>query len=215
MTAPMLCDVEYVLSWLPGQNSIYSDQEGVLEELIAAESEAILLRANREFVIGDSPATRIYPTTPPGVDQFYDEPEVPGYRAGYCYTVEIDDLSAAPTEVKTVDSTGADVATLVLDTDFVMLPRNRKFGYEPYTAIEFRATAQLSNELHVTGVWGFPEIPESIRQATRARVAAKFLPSVGRTGSAFGGELEDSFDLTKALAAAFQAVDSFRFMRVG
>lgn len=211
MTA--LIDVEYVTDWLPGTQD--GEDETVLEQLIEAESQAITLRTGRKFVKDADESVRIFDVPVTNTLGLY-EPEIPGGVRDNPVEVLIDDLSAAPTLVELRDQNGVLVKTLVVNTDYVLLPRNRE-TWQPITAMRFRNTVSVyaGYELHVTGTWGFPSVPEDIKQACRARVAAKFLPSIARVATAFAGEMDQGFDLSRALAASFQAVDSYRYVRVG
>jgi hypothetical protein len=81
--------------------------------------------------------------------------------------VAIDDLSAPPAVGKvTVWAPWAAAAssTLLTGTDYVLSPRNRE-PWEPITSIELARSWPPDSELRVEGVWGFPQIPEDIREA--------------------------------------------------
>jgi hypothetical protein len=88
---------------------------------------------------------------------------------GHSRQVPIGDLSAAPTAVTVLDESGATVSTLVVASDLVMLPLVRRED-EPITMLRFRPSAAGSltagAQISVTGVWGFPQVPLDVVEAT-------------------------------------------------
>jgi hypothetical protein len=92
-------------------------------------------------------------------------------------TVQIDDLqtvsSASTSATITSFETGAVSRTLAM-TDFDAMPRNRA-PWQPITALKFRqltATALGTGYvLNITGYWGFPSIPENVKEAVKDAVA--------------------------------------------
>ena len=76
--------------------------------------------------------------------------------------VDIDDISAAPATVEVVDRSGN--ATAI--TGYTSMPTYASDLDEPFTQIELDDRAANGSTLRVTAVWGWPEVPEPIKQAT-------------------------------------------------
>ena len=146
--------------------------DDLLMRLIAAASEAVDDYCGRKLVADDAVSDRYYLLAP-----FAREREV-----------LIDDLSAAPTQAAIVDEDGTESATLTVGTDLVMLPRNRE-SYRPITAVRLRVSAGWGYELRLRGVWGFPAVPEAIREAT-IETAADW----HKNGQAVTTQSPDQFD---------------------
>lgn len=99
--------------------------------------------------------------------------------------IAIDDLSAAPSAVKTIDSAGADVTTYTVATDLVLYPLNRE-TWEPITAIKVRPAAaglSTSYQVAVTGTWGFPAVPGDVRAAALKQIKTWWRRDIVNTGS--------------------------------
>lgn len=136
------------------RTSLTSASDATINAYITRASAAIIAHCNgRKFVVDDGdPATdRVFSIT--------DE------------IVDIDDLSAAPTAAVILDTYGATYATLTVATDLVLIPRNREDG-KPITSVRLRPSVTWAPgyELKLTGVWGFPEVPEDVKEATVATV---------------------------------------------
>lgn len=82
-------------------------------------------------------------------------------------TVEIDDLSAAPTSVL-VDLDGDNVpeTALTVNVDYVLEPLNALADGRPYERIHFlRALRSGRRAVQVSGIYGWPKVPDVVRQA--------------------------------------------------
>lgn len=80
----------------------------------------------------------------------------------------IDDLTAEPTAVAFLTAAGEISWTLNIPADVIAEPRNRDAS-EPITSLRFRPSVPAvttAAEIRVTGVWGFPQIPDSAVNAT-------------------------------------------------
>lgn len=77
----------------------------------------------------------------------------------------IDDLSAAPTLVEALDDTLT--ATATITTNVIPLPLNRSHTWEPFTKLRLLPAAAVpaGEYVRVTGVWGFPAVPDFVRVA--------------------------------------------------
>jgi len=92
-------------------------------------------------------------------------------------TVPIDDLqtvsSASTSATITSFETGAVTRTLA-STDYDALPRNRA-PWQPITSLRFRSGVRSALSagyvLNITGYWGFPSIPENVKEAVKDAVA--------------------------------------------
>lgn len=129
----------------------------VLDDLVAS----LLPRAAAAI---DAYAGRQFGRDPSATDRFY---LLDPHRA--TREVLIDDLADTPTEASIVDTAGDTTATLTVATDLVALPRNRRAD-RPVTALRMRPAAGWGYELRVRGIWGWPAVPEDVREATIATV---------------------------------------------
>ena len=87
----------------------------------------------------------------------------------------IGDLSAAPTLVRILDKDGTARATVAAG-DYITYPRIRK-PWQPITHLQFTTDVigpYASDVIEVTGVWGFPSVPGTVRQAVLDAVAATY-----------------------------------------
>lgn len=85
--------------------------------------------------------------------------------------VEIDDLVTL-TDVETDGTGNADTFTSIGATAVLTLPVNaaQQSPARPYTALQAKTTASLPAEygwVRVSGVWGWPEVPQQIKDATK------------------------------------------------
>ncbi len=147
ITAPGLCSLDDIK--LARQDVTSGARDELMEALIARASALIEKAAERQFTIDQAASDRWYPIIPT-TDR----------------VVRTDDLSAAPTEVQVIDEDGANVYTAVVATDVVTRPRNRR-SHEPITSLRLRSAVAMSvsYELRVRGVWGWPAVPDDIREA--------------------------------------------------
>jgi hypothetical protein len=116
--------------------------------LINAASEEIYLFADREFIS----TTKDYWLS----EQDYETRTFDYRLYGLGMDViEVGDMMTLPIEVK-IDG----VAT----TQYDVFPRNPLNGY-PYQFIKFKATLDRDSIITITGRWGWPKVPEAVRQA--------------------------------------------------
>lgn len=102
------------------------------------------------------------------------ESENPWKYGGLTRVLNIDDLASAPTEIAVDQNRSDDFTSLVLtSSDYELLPRNAALGPEakPYTQVELTAWGAVyawprDARVRITGVWGWPAVPEAIKRAT-------------------------------------------------
>jgi hypothetical protein len=190
-SAQALCTRADVARLIPG----YSDDEstdGVLEDLIAAESQTWLTQTGREFVpLSAGSSTRTFDLSVANRDS---------------RTLRIGDASTV-TAVGIKDQTGT-VTETVLSTDYTLMPRTRQ-AWEPITALSFPsgslipATLTAGYTVDVTGTWGFPAVPDDVRVAVARMVLVRYVTSTAPSGSALADALNaQGFDLASSFAAA-------------
>lgn len=87
-------------------------------------------------------------------------------------TLWVDDLVSV-SAIKLDDNADGTAETALLATDYVLTPRNAAFGSEarPYTAIEMTDTGTRlyfpeRRLVEITGIWGWPAVPDAIARAT-------------------------------------------------
>lgn len=85
----------------------------------------------------------------------------------HAFTLEIDDLSAAPTSLL-VDDDGDNVpeTALTVNTDYVLEPLNALADGRPYERIHFeRALRPGRRAVQISGIYGWPKVPDVVKQA--------------------------------------------------
>lgn len=140
-----LCSLEDVRTYL-GIKVGDRDEDGTLIRLINAASDAIYDQTGREFrPIGTQPETRMIEVLRP---------------AGFARNeVEIGDVA----EITAVSLGGTALAAP--PDGYVELPRVRN-GFGPITALRIYGTGVAGgSEIEITGTFGFPRVPEDVRQA--------------------------------------------------
>jgi hypothetical protein len=125
----------------------------LLEQAIEGASRRIDGYCNRFFYQTPSTAIRLY--------------------ARFSYRLTVQDLSSTSITLKTDDDgDGSYETTWALNTDYILEPTNASLTSQPYTLI--RATGGKSFPLfsepelpgvEVTAVWGWPSVPDDVREA--------------------------------------------------
>ena len=142
-----------------------SDDDAVILLQLKAVSRYIEHFLGRFFNVDASDVTRLF--------RVGDRGTVSNIRARKILT--IDDLSAVPTSIKIDEDNDGDFTdeTALAASDFFLLPRNALLGpeAEPFQAIEL--TPWGDNPSWPEGLWvevigkfGWPAVPEAIKQAT-------------------------------------------------
>lgn len=193
LSARALCDPADVKEYV-GIDEADDDYDNLLVRLVNAASEAIYRVTEREFVVdGSNPLTRTF-------DVFGS------YADGFLY---VGDLNGAPTSVVIKDDDDATVQTLTVNTDVVLYPRVRA-TWQPVSRLRFRNLDQKLRSMdyiEVTGNYGFPSIPEDIRQAAVVTAALWFARDVQKFSETFSLQ-EDRVELPRVLPA--QVFDTAR-----
>lgn len=142
-----LAEVKAVLRLTDGTD------DALLEQTIEGASRRIDGYCNRFFYQTPSTAIRLY--------------------ARFSYRLTVQDLSSGVITLQTDDDgDGTYETTWTLNTDYILEPTNASLTSQPYTLI--RATGGKSFPLfsepelpgvEVTAVWGWPAVPDDIREA--------------------------------------------------
>jgi hypothetical protein len=190
----VLCARPDVIRLVPG----YSDDantDGVLEDLIQAESQTWLQETGRELVpIAAASSARQFDLT---------------WTDCIGRKVYIGDANAIT--LVTVNDQNGTVQQTVASPARVSFPRTRQ-PWEPITALYFpslatsAATLTPGYVLEVTATWGFPSVPSDVRVAVAKMVLVRYVADVAPSGSSLADALnEQGFDVGAAFASA-QAV---------
>jgi hypothetical protein len=191
-----LCTVQDVKQYVDAPDDT---KDGLYARLINAASQAIHREAGREFKpVGAQPSTRTF-----------DLPDLwqTRQRYGYSYDVEIDDLADLDT-VAFADWYGN---TVTYAGTVTALPRNRE-DWEPITCLRFTGGYYIPAEgtVAVTGTWGFPKVPEDIRQACVVTVATWDARDVSKFSATFSLD-ENRVELPHVLPRQVQeTVDAYK-----
>lgn len=168
-------------------------QDGALEFALLTVSRYLDRALNHHttgFAKDDTDVARVF-ETPQGV-----RPLDSGLSQWGIYTtadqraLEIDDLSAAPTTIKLdLDRDGVYEITLAT-TDYFLVPRNapRFPDPEPYTGVMLAPNGTHAfwtprTWVEITGKWGWPAVPQAIRDATIDLTAILLLHSPRATST--------------------------------
>lgn len=186
-----LCTLDDLKLYLGQPDEVVDDD--LLIRLINAASDAIYTLTGREFkTIGTNPQTRTF-----------DASEI--YANGFLYVGDYTDV----TNIVVYNSSDDVVAT---DPDYIKLPRNR-MPWEPYQAIRFKTqTVSSTDYIDITGSWGFPSVPEEIRQACVVTAFIWYERDIAKFSGTFSIS-EDRVELPRAVPA--QVSDSLsRYQRL-
>jgi hypothetical protein len=85
----------------------------------------------------------------------------------------VDDLSAAPTQIRVDTAGNGTFATTLTTADYELMPRNAARGPEPWPFTQIALTPwgrlgtfSAGQRVEVTARFGWPAVPEAIRRAT-------------------------------------------------
>jgi hypothetical protein len=186
----VLCTRADVIRLIPG----YFDDpttDGILNDLIQAESQTWLRETGREFVaIASGSTERLFDIC--WADQL----------SGIVWIGDATSVSA----VEVQDTFGGTLET-VAAADYAAIERTRE-SWEPIRGLRFNSNTTLTagNVLAVTGTWGFPEIPNDVRLGVARMALVRYLADATPAGSALSDALnEQGFNVAMAFASA-QAV---------
>lgn len=176
-----LCELSDVTAYARGYRSDDAT-DALLQRMILAKTRDIERETRREF-------RAISPAVNP---RKFDIGQVE-VRARLVW---IGDLSTAPSLVRLIDTDQATIVETIASADYVVMPRVRHPS-EPIRRLSFPPNspnaADLSDGrvLEVTGTWGFPSIPDDIREACAALVVADYVTNPSLAGTAFAEALAE------------------------
>jgi len=161
-----LCSIQDAAEHVPGLKAGSTSAQPKLERLVNGESAYMHSRARREFTPrATNPQTRRFHLTEDDVAE---------------RLVLIGDLgSSTGLTVKLKDLAGTVLET-VASANYVLLPEDRE-PWQPYGEIWFPigvtapASLALGYVLELAGTFGYPAIPEDLRQECARNVAAKYV----------------------------------------
>jgi hypothetical protein len=207
-----LCELADVYSYAPGyRRRPDADTDALLERLILAETRAIQRDTGREFVaIYPAQATRRFDL---------------GTAEVSSRVVRIGDLAQAPTgssTVKLIDADQVTVAQTVAAADYVPLPRVRG-SWEPITGLFFPPSTPAAAELvggrvleialAGTDVWGYPSVPDDIREACAKLVVSRYALDVANAGTLLAESLAE-VNVGALFASGRSTIESYILARV-
>lgn len=190
------------------------NQESVADAMV---NQSYLLAASRYldqklgrrmgFHRDDSPTARYYvPAARPSGSVDWAESENPWKYGPRARVLEIDDLVSVTEIALDTDRTG-NYSRILSPGDYELLPLNATLGAEPrpYTQVAAAAGGQLVGwpsgvKVRITGVFGWPAVPEAIKIATIELAAILQLKSPFATGRV------DDFDQTLGTSPQARAI---------
>lgn len=205
-----LCELADVYSYAPGYRA-NPDTDALLERLILAETRAIQRETGREFVaIFPASATRRF------------DVQLWNVRTRI---VRIGDLAQVPSGASTVKLIGPDQTTVdqtITSADFVAEPRVRG-SWEPITGLYFPPFTPAAASLYAgqvleialagSDVWGFPVIPDDIREACARLVVSRYALDAASAGTLLSEALAE-VNVGALFASGRSVVESYTLARV-
>jgi hypothetical protein len=179
LSSRALITLDYAKEYLKTRASDEGEDD-LLIELINAASTEIHNLAGREFKPrGTNPQTRAFDVPASWYGTW------PLFRSREFF---VGDLAAFPTDVK-INGTSINLAAVTA------LPRVRE-DWQPFSHLRLDNTILLTPTLttyryalvEVTGTWGFPAVPENIKQACRVTVAHWVNRDIATWGEVFNTE---------------------------
>jgi len=165
--------------------------DSIVTDDLEAVSRYLDKRLGRSFVLSDAPTPRVYVPKSTGRPTRSDwaESENPWKYGGLSRVLDIDDLVSV-TEIAVDESMAGTYSRVLEATDYELLPRNAAVLQEPepYKQIEATSWGSLSAwapraRVRVTGIWGWPAVPQPIVRATVQLTAILRLESPRATRS--------------------------------
>jgi len=194
-----LCSRADVKTYIGGEVDATTEYDPLIDRLVSSSSDYIHRRVNREFkAFGTNPQMRAF-----DVDGFT-------VRERELAVGDLATMSAIAVAIK--DSEG----TLVENADtskLVALPRIRE-EWQPIDSLRFPAgKLAVGYVVEVTGTFGFPLVPEDVRQYAIAYTADQFARDVSRYSDIFSAEQVTNLRIHAAQLR--KAVDVYRVPVVG
>jgi hypothetical protein len=214
-----LCTLDDVVERTPGYTAgDDTDVDAVLNELIIEESQDFLEVTGREIIAANDDAVRVFE-----LDWFVAEERE--LLIGDAATVTAVDFKQQDgTLVQTLDASA-----------WVKMPRVRK-AWQPITSLAFPAgvaspavlphrgrnilgggsLGDLHELAEVTGTWGYPAIPDTVKRAVATFVLFRYLNDVASAGTQLADLAnKPEFNLAASLRVALDTRDRMRVARVG
>jgi hypothetical protein len=194
-----LCELSDVISYAPRYRSERTT-DALLERMILAESRMIQRETGREFL-----------ALSPAVNPRRFDLTLWHVRHRKVYIGD----AAAVTTVKVIDYDQSTVVETIASTNYVLMPRVRDTTWEPITALHFPpqspdpADLYVGRVLEVDGTWGFPAVPDDIREACAKLVVARYAFDVASAGTQLAEAL-DAVNVGALFASGRAVVESYR-----
>lgn len=196
-----LCEVADVVSYAPGYRSRPDpNTDALLERLIMAETRSIQRETGREFIA-------FFPAV--GTRRFDIGPNEVRMR-----TVQVGDLTTTPSTVKIISSDQTTEVATIASTDYVLMPRVRD-AWAPITHVFFptgtpaAASLVAGYVLEVAGTWGYPTVPEDIREACAKLVISRYALDAANAGTLLAESLAE-VNVGALFASGRSIVESYR-----
>ena len=173
-----LCSVDDVRRLIPNVTDRNTTIEKLIVPEINAESGRIHRRARREFMPrAANPQTKLFDISA------YDQAE---------RTVPVGDLTQSAELTVTIEDQAGALLEVVTSGNYVLLPRDGdREPTEPYSEIWFPRACQVpatyllaGNVLKLVGHFGYPSIPDELRDECAANCAAKIVRRLPTTAQA-------------------------------
>jgi hypothetical protein len=182
-----LCDLQDVRAFLQKPTGDVGQDE-IVQTLISSASRTILRYCNREFApAGTAGILRTFEISADGLLRFAPW-----------------DLQAATLVQIDTDLTAQ---TLTLTTDYKLLPAGKPDGV--YTSLRLTrlipGTYTYCRQLQITGTWGFPAVPDDVRQAAAITTALWLRRDVSAFTTTFN-EIEGHVERPEALPSSVRAM---------
>lgn len=205
-----LCTFDDVATYMPAGQNLDRD---VVERLIGAASVAIMRVAEREFATADATVDEGISGGPDEVERDVVERVFIVGPHRYSGEVPVGDMADTPVRVDFLDGDGNAVVEDVDLSTVEVLPRNRR-PYDPITALRFPSGSLGSvDRVRVSAEWGYPEVPEDIRQACISQVREWYVRDVQRFTPEFADEGFTAPGRELGLAAR-DAARAYRYLMV-
>jgi len=175
-----LCELSDVLAYARGYRSD-EETDALLLRNVLAKSRLIQRETGREFrAISPVVGTRRFDLALWNVRE---------------RKVRIGDLSTSVgLVVKVIDSDQTTEVETVSSANYVLLPRTRQ-AWEPITGLFFppssaaAASLTVGDLVEVAGTWGFPSVPDDLREACAGLVVVEYVSNPALAGTAFAEAL--------------------------
>lgn len=200
-----LCTLIDVCKRLPGyEPGSDGEIDDILNDLIVQESRDFIDETKREITSRGDEDARLFDLD---------------YQSYYLRELWIGD-NATVTAVELLEQDGTLIQELD-ETAWTLLPRNRE-DWQPVHALAFPtrvpapATLRCSQVVSITGTWGFPAIPDTVRRAVATFVIFRYLNDVAVSGTRFAEFANtEEFNMSGSLRVALDVRSRLRIPTIG